>query len=201
MPDAPGDNNRCERGIKTMSWNRRNSPGCKTMPGAQGERDGIVSRMHTCQLAGISPAAVPSPAKWLPWDFPKAAVTTNQTRLSRHGVKSTAAPAPRTLDDPIRCSPVRRGFVDAAKLAPLHPLPAEVLDRFQQLQEVNRESPRHQARPRSGWHEGNTGAWRAGWRSVSKSCRKPNWPRPAIMRWASGAGWKSICRTGGGDRQ
>ena len=108
------------------------------MPGAQGERDWIVSRMHTCQLGGMSPfdhltalqmngpAAVPSPAKWLPWNFPKAAATANQTRRSRHGVKSTAAPAPRTLADPTRRLPGRRGFVDAAKLALLDSLPVPV---------------------------------------------------------------------------
>ena len=145
------------------------------MPGAQGERDGIVTRMHTCQLGGINPfdhltalqvngpAAVQAPAKWLPWSLPKAAATANQTRRSRRGVKSTAAPEPRTLADPSRCSPGRRGFVDAAKLAPLDPLPVEVLGRFQQLYEVERESQRRKTHPRSGWHEGNSGAWRS-WR-------------------------------------
>ena len=37
-------------------------------------------------------------------------------------------------------SHARRGFVDAAKLAPLDPLPVEVLGRFHQLYEVERES-------------------------------------------------------------
>ena len=117
---------------------RKNSPGCKAMPGAHGMRDGIVSRMHTCQLGGSnpfdqltalqvnSPAAVPA--------------STNQTRRSRRGVKSSAAPAPRTLTHSTRCSSARRGFVDAAKLAPLDPLPVEVLGRFHQLYEVERNS-------------------------------------------------------------
>ena len=73
------------------------------MPGAQGERDGIVSEMHTCQLGGMSPfdhltalqmndpAAVQAPAKWLPWNFPKSAATANQTRRLRHGAKNTQA--------------------------------------------------------------------------------------------------------------
>lgn len=35
---------------------------------------------------------------------------------------------------------VRRGFVDAAKVAPLNPLPAEMIDRFAQLYAVEREA-------------------------------------------------------------
>ncbi len=35
---------------------------------------------------------------------------------------------------------VRRGFVDAAKVAPLNPLPAEMIDRFAQLYTVEREA-------------------------------------------------------------
>ena len=148
------------------------------MPGAQGERDGIVSEMHTCQLGGMSPF---DHLTALQMNDPAAAqTTTNQTRRSRHGVKITAAPAPQTLADQTRRLTGRRAFVDAAKLAPLGPLPVEVLGASINSTRWNESPGRRKTRPRSGWHKANSGAWRswrhckcAWWRSVANHAGNP----------------------------
>ena len=82
-PNAPLDNNLCERALKRAVLHRKNALFYRTLNGAQ-VGDLFMSLIHTCELCGANPfeyltalqkhageLAVES-AKWMPWNYPEA---------------------------------------------------------------------------------------------------------------------------------
>ena len=79
QPDAPLDNNSCERALKKAILQRKNAYFYKTENGARGG-DLFMSLIHTCELNAANPfdyltqlhkhaeAVAISPADWLPWN-------------------------------------------------------------------------------------------------------------------------------------
>ena len=91
------------------------------------------------------------------------------------------------------------------KLAPLDPVPPEILARFAELYAVEKEAREGALGP-----EARLALRQAKSVPVMAALENPtggnppanhrpaaNWPRPATTPWDSGAGWKSICRTAG----
>ena len=88
---APLDNNICEQGLKRAILHRKNSLSYKTLNGAR-TGDLFMSLIHTCRLNGVNPfdylmaiarngdAIAAAPENWLPWNYPKTAPTTADTR-------------------------------------------------------------------------------------------------------------------------
>ena len=80
VPNAPLDNNVCERALKKAILHRKNAYFYKTANGA-GIGDLYMSLIHTCQLCGVNPfhylielqkhAAdlAAAPANWMPWNY------------------------------------------------------------------------------------------------------------------------------------
>lgn len=80
MPNAPLDNNLCERALKKAILHRKNAMFYKTEHGAF-IGDLFMSLIHTCNLAGINPfdyitelvkhssLLFKHPGKWLPWNY------------------------------------------------------------------------------------------------------------------------------------
>ncbi len=80
VPNAPLDNNLCERALKKAILHRKNALFYKTEHGAF-IGDLFMSLIHTCNLAGINPfeyitalvkhssVLVKHPEKWLPWNY------------------------------------------------------------------------------------------------------------------------------------
>lgn len=80
VPNAPLDNNLCERALKKAILHRKNALFYKTEHGAF-IGDLFMSLIHTCNLAGINPfdyitalvkhssVLVKHPEKWLPWSY------------------------------------------------------------------------------------------------------------------------------------
>jgi len=79
-PDAPVDNNICERALKKAILNRKNAYFYKTERGAR-VGDLYMSLIHTCELCGANPfkylvalrensdAVKEQPAFWMPWNY------------------------------------------------------------------------------------------------------------------------------------
>jgi len=79
-PEAPLDNNICERALKMSITHRKNSMFYRTLQGAR-TGDLFMSFIHTCQLGQINAfdyltqlqknlkEAVCAPHKWLPWNY------------------------------------------------------------------------------------------------------------------------------------
>jgi transposase len=82
-PDAPLDNNICERALKKVIQHRKNSLFFKTAHGAY-IGDLFMSLIHTCQLCEANPfdyltelqkhseEIVKNPQDWMPWNYPAA---------------------------------------------------------------------------------------------------------------------------------
>jgi transposase len=82
-PDAPLDNNICERALKKVIQHRKNSLFFKTEHGAY-IGDLFMSLIHTCQLCEANPfdyltelqkhseEIVKNPQDWMPWNYPAA---------------------------------------------------------------------------------------------------------------------------------
>lgn len=82
-PDAPLDNNLCERALKKAIQHRKNSLFYKTEYGAQ-IGDLFMSLIHTCQLCKANPFdyltelqkhyedVSKNPQDWMPWNYPAA---------------------------------------------------------------------------------------------------------------------------------
>jgi hypothetical protein len=80
VPNAPLDNNICERALKKAILHRKNALFYKTENGAR-VGDLFMSLIYTCNLAGVNPfdyltalqkhAAdlAQHPEKWLPWNY------------------------------------------------------------------------------------------------------------------------------------
>jgi len=80
QPDAPLDNNLCERALKKAILHRKNALFYKTPNGAH-VGDLFMSLIHTCELEGVNPfdylvalqrhrdALVANPAAWMPWNY------------------------------------------------------------------------------------------------------------------------------------
>jgi transposase len=80
VPNAPLDNNLCERALKRAVLNRKNSLFFKTENGAH-VGDVFLSLIHTCQLSGENPfeyltrvvrnapEVARAPDQWLPWNY------------------------------------------------------------------------------------------------------------------------------------
>ena len=80
VPNAPLDNNICERALKKAILHRKNSLFYKTENGAR-VGDLFMSLIHTCNLAGVNPFdyltalqkhsadLAQHPEKWLPWNY------------------------------------------------------------------------------------------------------------------------------------
>ncbi len=80
VPNAPLDNNFCERALKKAILHRKNSMFFKTLRGAYAG-DIMMSFIHTCSLNNINPLHYlktllkhpeeinQNPEKWLPWNF------------------------------------------------------------------------------------------------------------------------------------
>ncbi|HEX4170458.1 MAG TPA: IS66 family transposase [Bryobacteraceae bacterium] len=79
-PNAPLDNNLCERALKRAVLHRKNALFYKTMNGAQAG-DLFMSLIHTCELCGANSfeyltelqkhaaELAMHPAKWMPWSY------------------------------------------------------------------------------------------------------------------------------------
>jgi transposase len=79
-PDAPLDNNICERALKKAILHRKNAYFYKNANGAA-MGDMFMSLIHTCELNGVNPfdyltalqkharAVAVSPGDWLPWNY------------------------------------------------------------------------------------------------------------------------------------
>ena len=82
-PDAPLDNNICERALKKAIQHRKNSLFFKTEHGAY-IGDLFMSLIHTCQLCKVNPFeyltelqkhsedVFKKPQEWMPWNYPAA---------------------------------------------------------------------------------------------------------------------------------
>jgi transposase len=80
IPDAPLDNNICERALKKAILHRKNAYFYKTSNGAH-VGDLFMSLIHTCQLNGANPfhyltelqkhaaTVAAAPADWMPWNY------------------------------------------------------------------------------------------------------------------------------------
>ena len=80
VPNAPLDNNICERALKKAILHRKNALFYKTENGAR-VGDLFMSLIHTCNLAGVNPFdyltklqkhsvdLAQHPEKWLPWNY------------------------------------------------------------------------------------------------------------------------------------
>jgi len=80
VPNAPLDNNICERALKKAILHRKNALFYKTENGAR-VGDLFMSLIHTCNLAGVNPfdyltelqkhsaELAEHPEKWLPWNY------------------------------------------------------------------------------------------------------------------------------------
>jgi transposase len=80
QPDAPIDNNICERALKKAILHRKNALFYKTPNGAH-VGDLFMSLIHTCELEGANPfdylaalqrhadALAANPTAWLPWNY------------------------------------------------------------------------------------------------------------------------------------
>ena len=80
MPNAPLDNNICERALKKAILHRKNALFYKTEHGAF-IGDLFMSLIHTCNLAEVNPfdyitalvnhssVLFKHPEKWLPWNY------------------------------------------------------------------------------------------------------------------------------------
>jgi len=80
VPNAPLDNNICERALKKAILHRKNALFYKTENGAR-VGDLFMSLIHTCNLAGVNPFdyltelqkhsddLAEHPEKWLPWNY------------------------------------------------------------------------------------------------------------------------------------
>ena len=79
-PNAPLDNNICERALKMAILNRKNALFYKTLHGAE-VGDKLMSLIHTCNLASVNPFTYLTalldnadklkvhPARWMPWNY------------------------------------------------------------------------------------------------------------------------------------
>ncbi len=79
-PDAPLDNNLCERALKRAVLHRKNSLFYRTRAGAE-VGDAFMSVIHTCELNDVNPfnylvavlkhpvQAEDSPEDWMPWNY------------------------------------------------------------------------------------------------------------------------------------
>jgi transposase len=79
-PNAPLDNNLCERALKRAVLHRKNALFYRTLNGAQ-VGDLFMSLIHTCELCGINPfeyltelqkhagELAAEPAAWMPWNY------------------------------------------------------------------------------------------------------------------------------------
>ncbi len=82
-PNAPLDNNLCERALKKAILHRKNSMFFKTEHGAY-IGDLFMSLIYTCELCGVNPfdyltelqkhseELFKKPADWMPWNYPAA---------------------------------------------------------------------------------------------------------------------------------
>ena len=83
IPNAPLDNNICERALKKAILHKKNSLFYKTEHGAA-VGDMYMSLIHTCELAGANPFDYlkalqnhsdhvhNTPADWMPWNYTAA---------------------------------------------------------------------------------------------------------------------------------
>jgi len=91
-PQAPLDNNLCERALKRAVLHRKNALFYRTVNGAQ-VGDLYMSLIHTCQLCGANSfdyltelqrhaqELVAQPAAWMPWNYRE---TLQRAGASRH---------------------------------------------------------------------------------------------------------------------
>jgi hypothetical protein len=87
VPGAPIDNNLCERCLKRVILNRKNSLFFKSEFGAY-MGDMFMSLIHTCSLMRVNPFdylialqkyasnVFKNPAQWMPWNFQEAIAST-----------------------------------------------------------------------------------------------------------------------------
>ncbi len=87
VPNAPLDNNICERALKKAILHRKNALFFKTEHGAQ-VGDLFMSLIHTCNLAGVNPLDYLTslqehaselsehPDRWMPWNYAAASSMT-----------------------------------------------------------------------------------------------------------------------------
>jgi hypothetical protein len=80
VPDAPLDNNICERALKKAILHRKNALFYKTLNGAR-VGDVFMSLIHTAELNGIAPFeylvalqrhhedVARYPSAWMPWNY------------------------------------------------------------------------------------------------------------------------------------
>ncbi|MCP4548054.1 MAG: IS66 family transposase, partial [bacterium] len=80
QPEAPLDNNLCERALKRAILHRKNSLFYKTAKGAL-VGDAYMSLIHTCRLCGANPfdyltelqrhaeSVATRPHEWMPWNY------------------------------------------------------------------------------------------------------------------------------------
>ena len=85
-PNAPLDNNLCERALKRAVLHRKNALFYKTMNGAEAG-DLFMSLIHTCELCRSNPfdyvtelqkhaaEVAAAPGKWMPWSYREALKT------------------------------------------------------------------------------------------------------------------------------
>jgi hypothetical protein len=88
VPNAPLDNNICERALKKAILHRKNSLFYKTENGAR-VGDLFMSLIHTCNLAGVNPFdyltalqkhsadLAQHPEKWMPWNYNNPSASAN----------------------------------------------------------------------------------------------------------------------------
>jgi transposase len=90
VPDAPLDNNICERGLKKAILHRKNALFYQTPTGAH-VGDLFMSLIHTSELAGANPfdyltvlqqhreALAATPTAWMPWNYRETLVAVTAT--------------------------------------------------------------------------------------------------------------------------
>jgi transposase len=88
VPNAPLDNNICEKALKKAILHRKNALFYKTENGAR-VGDLFLSLIHTCNLAGVNPYdylielhkhsvdLAQHPEKWLPWNYKNPSSSAN----------------------------------------------------------------------------------------------------------------------------
>ena len=82
VPEAPLDNNICERALKKAILHRKSAYFYRTQNGAH-VGDLFMSLIHTCELNGANPflyltelqkhacELAAAPADWMPWNYPR----------------------------------------------------------------------------------------------------------------------------------
>jgi len=92
VPDAPLDNNICERALKKAILHRKNALFFKTTNGAH-VGDVFMSLIYTCELCGADPfdyltdlerhadELASNPGRWMPWSYREALATSATSRF------------------------------------------------------------------------------------------------------------------------